>query len=71
MNLEFSLNCPNCITKVSTQINLEYRKLTQSIRLTLRYEEKRWHSMYSQYKTLIIIILVFLKILYDGEQLFL
>jgi hypothetical protein len=28
MNLEFSSDCPNYITKVFTRINLKYRKLT-------------------------------------------
>jgi hypothetical protein len=35
MNLEFSSDGPNYITKVYTRISLEYKKLTQSIRLTL------------------------------------
>jgi hypothetical protein len=34
-NLEFSSDRPNYITKMFTGINLEYRNLTQSIRLTL------------------------------------
>ena len=35
MDLEFSSDRPNYITKCFTRINVEYRKLTQTIRLTL------------------------------------
>jgi hypothetical protein len=42
MNLEFSSD-RIILRKCFTRINMEYRKLTQSIRLTLEYDEAMPH----------------------------